>query len=252
MVAVPFHPLHLLAEAKGAFAGRKRCSPAGCKDGSWWSVRPEAPEDVLWRGDGAPPETRRAAVDIHDFDARPRRRGRPGGRDRGRPRCQESYHQGQRWRPGPGSRRRQPPNRLPTARGKVVSSSQRPADAPKKPYPPQEQQYEGDAGLAPRNSPRRDFETNAFPAMERRCAPQVVNSAYFGRSYPAGLTVIFSGDGPLRTSLNGVRPGYWRVRGRRTKRFGPALVPGLLDSLTRCLSEERLCSSRAAPPGSIS
>jgi hypothetical protein len=50
----------------------------------------------------------------------------------------------------------------------------------KKPYPPQEQQYEGDAGFAPRNSPRRDFETNAFPSMERRCAPQVMNSAYFG------------------------------------------------------------------------
>ncbi len=68
-----------------------------------------------------------------------------------------------------------------------------------------------------------------------------------GRFYAAGLTVIFSGDGPLRTSLNGVRRGYWRVRGRLTKRFGPALVPGLMDGLTRGLSEERLCSSRAAP-----
>src|ERR687893_977705 len=41
---------------KRAFAGRTMGSHAGSKDCSWWSVRPEAPEDFLWRGDGAPPK----------------------------------------------------------------------------------------------------------------------------------------------------------------------------------------------------
>ena len=126
------------------------------------------------------PETRRAAVNILGFDARPRRRGRPGGRDRGPQRCLESYHQGQRRRPA-GKVAEGAYHLvvcLPLWQGcQLVARARR---RPEKPYPPQEQQYEGDAGFAPGNSPRRDFETNAFPSLGRRFAPQVADTAYFG------------------------------------------------------------------------
>jgi hypothetical protein len=154
------------------------------------------------------PETRRAAVNILGFDARPRRRGRLGGRDRGPQRCLESYHQGQRRRPGQGGRRRLPPSRLPTTRGKVVSSSQGPADAPKNP------------------TLRRSSNMRATLASRRGTIPGATSKQTLshrwggvlrlrlriphtlGRFYAAGLTVTFSGDGPLRTSLNRVRRGY--------------------------------------------
>ena len=138
-----------------------------------------------------------------------------------------------------------------TARGKVVSSPQRPASAPKNPTLRRSSNMRttlaSRRGTVPGATSKQTLSHRWGGVLRLRLRiPHTL-----GRFYAAGLTVTFSGDDPLRTSLNGVRRGYWRVRGRLTKRFGPALVPGLMDGLTRCLSEERLCSSRAAP-GSIS
>ena len=193
------------------------------------------------------PETRRAAVNILGFDARPRRRGRLGGRDRGPQRCLESYHQGQRRRPGQGGRRRLPPSRLPyrSRQGCQLAATAR--QRPEKPHPPQEQQYEDDAGFAPGTVPGATSKQTLSHRWGGVLRLRLRIPHTLGRFYATGLTVTFSGDDPLRTSLNGVRRGYWRVRGRLTKRFGPAHVPGLMAGLTRCQSEERLCSSRAAP-----
>ena len=111
------------------------------------------------------------------------------------------------------------------ASSKVASSPQQPADAPKEPHPPQEQQYGSDAGFAPGNSPRRDFDANVSRRWGGIVRLELWIPHTLGRFYAAGLTVTCSGHGLPRTSLNGVRRRYWRVSGRLTERFGPALVP---------------------------
>ena len=126
------------------------------------------------------PETRRAAVDVHGFDARPRRRGRLEGCDRGPQRCLESFRQGQRRRLGQGGRRWQPPSRLPCREQQGCQLAATACRRPERTSP--------SAGAAiwerrwlrsGKQSPAR-LRRKRFPSLGRHCAPRVVDSAYFG------------------------------------------------------------------------